>query len=114
MGKLVHFEITSADSAGLADFYASTFNFETQASPFSPGYHLLQSSDGTSGAVMDRAYKDQSVILWFEVGSLDEQVRKVVASGGATAGERHTIPGQGHVQYVSDHEGNLVGLKQQL
>ncbi|MEO7222982.1 MAG: VOC family protein [Devosia sp.] len=114
MGKLIHFEITGTDSAALAEFYSQLFDFEAHPSPFLPGYHLLQSQIGIPGAVMDRSYKDQPVILWFEVDDLDAKVQAIVAAGGAIAGEKNTIPGEGRVQYVSDPQGNIAGLKEPL
>lgn len=114
MGKLVYFEITGTDSAELAQFYSQNFGFEAEASPYMPNYHLLRSKNSISGAVMDRTYKDQKVILWFQVDNLEERVQAIVAAGGALAGEKNTIPGQGHVQYVSDPQGTIIGLKQPL
>lgn len=111
MSKLVHFEITGTDSAALADFYSKLFGFNSQPSPFLPGYHLL-TSEGISGAVMDSTYKNQPAILWFEVDNLDDRVQAIISAGGATAGDKSTIPGQGHVQYVTDPQGNIIGLKQ--
>lgn len=115
MAKLVHFEITGNDSEGLARFYAEQFGFVTAPSPFPPDYHLLQDEgNATSGAVMARSYMSQPAILWFEVEDLDTCLAAIIAAGGAAAGERSIIPGEGHVQYVKDPEGNVVGLKQPL
>lgn len=115
MARLVHFEITGGDSAGLARFYAEQFGFVASPSPFAPDYHLLAAEDGgVSGAVMARRYRAQPAILWFEVDDLDARLAAIVAAGGAAAGERATIPGQGHVQYATDPEGNTFGLKQPL
>jgi predicted enzyme related to lactoylglutathione lyase len=114
MGKLIHFEITGTDSASLADFYSKHFGFATYPSPFIPGYHLLEAEKGISGAVMDSAYQKQPAILWFEVDDIDAKVEAILGAGGATAGEKSTIPGQGHVQYIQDPQGNIVGLKQPL
>jgi uncharacterized protein len=114
MSRLVHFEITGADSAALAEFYASHLDFRVRPSPFLPNYHLLETVDGISGAVMDRNNQARSTILWFEVDDLDESVRRIAAAGGAVAGEKNTIPGQGHVQYVADPAGNIIGLKQPI
>lgn len=61
---------------------------------------------------MDSTYKNQPAILWFEVDNLDDRVQAIISAGGATAGDKSTIPGQGHVQYVTDPQGNIIGLKQ--
>lgn len=87
----------------------------TQQSAFVPNYHLLDPADaGIPGAVMDRSYRSQPVILWFEVNDIDASIRAIVESGGVVAGGRNTIPGEGHVQYMADPEGNVFGLKQPL
>ena len=113
MTKIVHFEITGSDSAALAAFYARQFGYETEPSPFAPDYHLLNAdAGGLCGAVMARTHKTQATILWFEVADMEAAIEAIVSAGGAVAGERNTIAGQGHVQYVADPEGNLFGLKQ--
>lgn len=113
MTRLVHFEITGDDSARLARFYADQFGFSASPSPFAPDYHLLDgASNGISGAVMARRYHRQPAILWFAVDDLDTALRAIAEAGGKGIGERNTIPGQGHVQYAADPEGNVFGLKQ--
>jgi predicted enzyme related to lactoylglutathione lyase len=115
MARLVHFEITGHDSAALARFYAEQFGFRVSQSPFAADYHLLDAGgNGLSGAVMGRGYKSQPAILWFEVEDIERRLAAIIAAGGASAGERHTLPGQGHVQYATDPQGNVIGLKQAL
>lgn len=94
-------------------FYSEQFGYQVEPSPFAPDYHVLRAShDGLSGAVKARSYKDQAMILWFQVTDIESSIEAIVAAGGAVAGELNTIPGQGHVQYAADPEGNVIGLKQ--
>lgn len=111
MSRLVHFEITGNDPEKLADFYARALEVRSEPSPFLQQYHMLV-GDTQFGAVMGRNYKDQVAIAWFEVGDLEAAVGRVVAGGGAVAGDKNTIPGEGLVQYVADPEGTIFGLKQ--
>lgn len=113
MSRLVHFEITGTEPEKLAKFYAKALSVRSEPSAFVQGYHMLV-GDGPLGAVMDRAHKSQAAIAWFEVDDLDAAVARVTAGGGAVAGERNTIPGEGMVQYVADPEGTVFGLKQPL
>lgn len=115
MARFVHLEITGDDSARLARFYAEQFGLTATPSPFVPDYHLLDGlGNGVTGAVMARRYQSQPAIPWFEVEDLDVRLNAIVGAGGSALGERRTIPGVAHVQYATDPDGNVVGLKQPL
>ena len=111
MARLVHFEITGKDPGKLAQFYTQALDVRSEPSPFIEGYHMLVGAEPL-GAIMDRSYKDQVAIVWFEVEDIDAAIARVVAGGGAVAGDKNTIPGEGLVQYVADPEGTIFGLKQ--
>ncbi|WP_421950382.1 VOC family protein [Pelagibacterium sp.] len=113
MARLVHFEITGKDPGKLAQFYAKALEVHADPSPFLKGYHMLV-GEGPLGAVMDRTYREQVAIVWFEVENLDAAVTRIIAEGGTVAGDQNTIPGEGLVQYVADPEGTIFGLKQPL
>jgi len=112
MARIVHFEITSADVGGTADFYARVLDWPAEPSPFVPDYTVLTGPDGTSGAVMSDRYQAQAVIAWFEVADIAAALAAVVAAGGAQAGDINRIPGQGRVVYATDPGGTVFGLKQ--
>lgn len=116
MGRVIHFEITADDLDRAADFYAGAFGWKLEASPFVDGYQLAQTGDGDGidGAVMVRRHQAQPAIIWIEVDDIDRTIAAVADRGGAQIGGRNTIPGRGHVGYVTDSEGNVVGLHQPL
>lgn len=114
MGRIIHFETTSAAVPATARFYAEAFGWSDEASPFLPGYHLLDTGEGhgIDGAVMSREYQQQAVILWLEVIDIHDVIARTVAAGGEQRGDVNELPGQGLVCYVADPEGTLFGLKQ--
>ncbi|MFC6079766.1 VOC family protein [Sphaerisporangium aureirubrum] len=116
MGRIIHFEITAADVDRAAKFYTEAFGWEPRDSPFAGGYKVAATGPGAGvdGAIMTREYQSQATIAWLEVDDIDAAMDAVRRAGGRVAGERNTIPGQGHVVYVEDTEGNLLGLKQPL
>ena len=116
MGRIIHFEITAEAPEAVTRFYADAFGWHSEASPFLPGYHVVDTGEGSgiSGAVMSREYRQQPAILWLEVDDVHASVAAVEAAGGRHEGEVSEIPGQGLVTYVSDPGGTLLGLKQPL
>lgn len=116
MGRAIHFELTADDVERAAGFYAQALGWRTEDSPFVNGYKTAQTGEGggIDGAIMTREHQAQPAIIWLEVDDLDAAAERIRAAGGTTEGEKNTIPGEGHVQYARDTEGNLLGLKQPL
>lgn len=114
MGRVVHFEVTADDLERAADFYAKAFGWRSDGSPFAEGYKLAATGEGSGidGAIMEREFQAQPTIVWVEVDDIDAAIEGVRNAGGSTVNEKSTIPGQGHVVYVRDTEGNVLGLKQ--
>ena len=114
MGRVIHFEITAADTDRSAAFYAEAFGWTTEASAFAPGYLLAATGDGDGidGAIMSRDFQTQPAILWIDVDDIQASIAAVKKAGGAEHGEINEIPGQGWVGYVRDPDGTLIGLRQ--
>jgi len=118
VGRVVHFEITADDTARAKKFY-EIFGWQITDSNMPGGeYWLAKTGDekemGIDGAIMPRTYNPQPVIAWVSVDNLDEMIAKVQAAGGKLVGERQTVPGVGDTIYISDTEGNTIGLLQPL
>jgi predicted enzyme related to lactoylglutathione lyase len=118
MGRVVHFEITADDTARAQKFY-EIFDWKIADSGMEGTEYLLAKTGneeemGIDGAIMPRRYKSQPVIPWVAVDDIDAMVEKVKAAGGKVAGEKQTVPGVGDTIYVTDTEGNMVGLLQAL
>lgn len=114
MGTIVHFEITAASVPEQTQFFADAFGWVAEPSPFVDDYSLTGTGDGPGidGAVMSRRYQAQPVILWLQVGDLEETIAAVGRAGGAQAGDITEIPGQGRVCYVTAPDGTVLGLRQ--
>ena len=116
MGRIVHFEITADDVQRAVDFYAAAFGWTLEASPFAEGYQLARTGDGDGidGAIMTREYRAQPTIVWVDVDDIDQALVTVQEAGGVQITDVNTIPDRARVAYVTDSEGNVVGLRQAL
>lgn len=120
MGRVVHFEVTADDVVRAKKFY-EIFDWElTDANmPGLPEMQYLiaktgEGEPGTDGAIMSRQFRKEPTIIWISVDDLDQMIEKVMAAGGKLAGEKQTVPGIGDTVYITDTEGNTVGLIQAL
>ncbi len=114
MGRVIHFELTAADTDAAARFFASAFGWRSTPSPFAPQYLTTETGEGRGidGAVMSAGYQQQSVILWIDVDDLVATRAAVESSGGRSVGGINEVPGQGLMAYVADPSGVLYGLRQ--
>jgi hypothetical protein len=117
MGRVVHFEITADDTARAKKFY-EIFDWKINSSGMEGvEYWMAKTGNdpmGIDGAIMPRSYRSQPTIIWISVDDLDAMIEKVKSSGGKVLGEKQTIPGVGDTIYITDTEGNTVGLMQPL
>jgi predicted enzyme related to lactoylglutathione lyase len=97
-----------------ADFYAGVFGWKVEPSPFVEGYLMAATGegDGIDGAIMRRAYRTQPTIVWIDVDDVDQAVAAALESGGTQVTDVNVIPDQARVVYITDSEGNVVGLRQ--
>ena len=121
MGRVVHFEITADDVARARKFY-EIFDWDLTDAPMPDmgvnRYVIAKTGEegemGTDGAIMSREFRKDPTIIWISVDNLDEMTEKVKSSGGNVSGKKQTVPGIGDTIYISDTEGNTVGLIQAL
>jgi uncharacterized protein len=114
MGRIVHFEITADDMQRAVDFYAAAFGWKLEASPFVQGYQTARTGegDGIDGAIMTREYRAQPTIIWIDVDDVERALAAVQEAGGAQITDVNTIPDLARVVYITDSEGNVVGLRE--
>ncbi len=112
MTGIVHFEITADDVNAASAFYVQALGLSSSPSPFLPGYIILSEQAQAVGAVMDRKYQSQPVIIWFAVDDLDAALSRIEDAGGKQVGDINTIPGEGKVVYASAPNDTIFGLKQ--
>lgn len=117
MGRFVHVEITAENLDRAKKFYAEALGWEGSDSGM-PGmdYWLVASGspdeNGIGGALMPRTYQAQATIATVGVDDVSESMEKVKAAGGKINGDVQDIPGIGKHVYVTDTEGNVLGLLQ--
>ncbi|MGW5524230.1 VOC family protein [Gordonia sp. NPDC003950] len=111
--NLAHFSLNADDVAGSRRFYESVFGWSFTAwGP--PGFYAIDTgADGIAGALQQRRKLGgrtvNGVEATFAVDDVDEIARRVRASGGDVVLDRHTIAGVGHLIFLADPAGNVVG-----
>ena len=127
MNPVVHFEMPYHDRERMAEFYKSTFGWQTQMMGEEMGNYVLATTTDTGeygpknpGAINGGFFQNKSdwpaqypsVVI--SVEAIDEAMRNVITAGGNILGEPMEIPGVG--QYVSflDTEGNRVSMIQRI
>lgn len=120
--KVVHFEIPADDMERAKDFY-SLFGWDIQSWPMPDGSkyygvrtvevdeatHLPKEAGAINGGIMPRGAAKAPVIA-IEVASVDEMVEKIKAKGGSVVMPKIELGGMGYYAYVTDTEGNVIGL----
>lgn len=119
MGRVIHFEITADDVPRAKKFYEIFgWQISNAAMPeLEPNKYMVAKTgdgEGTDGAIMTREFRKEPVIIWIKVNDLDETIDQVQRAGGKLAGEKQSVPGIGQTIYISDTEGNTIGLLQPL
>ncbi len=123
MDPVVHFEIPVDDLGRARKFYA-LFGWELQDYPMPGGMqyvgirttpvdektHMPTKPGAINGGMMMRTDKVKSPVFAITVSSVDQYVKKVEAAGGRLVTPKVEIGGMGYYAYVSDTEGNVVGL----
>jgi predicted enzyme related to lactoylglutathione lyase len=105
-GKLVHFELPSADAARARAFWSGVFGWEF-AEPIGAEYWMARTADDQGGAVYPG--EPTGLLAYFDTDDIDATIEKVRAGGG-TAGDRQPIPHIGWFSHCTDPEGNRFGV----
>lgn len=114
MSRVVHFEISATNPAQVGQFYADVFGWGVHQWDGPQEYWLLKTGEaatpGIDGGIMVRQEGFPSVVNTINVGSVDEVVVKIVASGGAVMVPKMAVPHIGYMTYCTDPEGNTFGV----
>jgi predicted enzyme related to lactoylglutathione lyase len=128
MDRVVHFEIPADDLNRARKFYSSVFGWQIQDMPMQGGatYTMAitepvdektmrpKEAGAINGALIKREKHSPAPTITVAVDSVDEYMAKIRASGGKTATPKGEVPGMGYYAYVTDSEGNVIGLWQDL
>ena len=114
MPRVVHFEIPADDTRRALEFYKEVFGWNADKWGGPMEYYLLstkkEGEEGIDGAIMPRDETSPHIVNILDVPSVDEFMERVVAHGGKLMSPKIPVPGVGWVVYVSDTEGNLMGM----
>lgn len=111
MGKpIVHFEIGCRDMARTSKFYADLFEWSTQ--DFGPAT-MINTGDGQGihGHINALGHEPHNyVTIYAQVEDLQAYLDKAEKLGGKTVVPPTQVPNAGAFAWLSDPEGNIVGL----
>lgn len=122
MGKVVHFEMPFDNKARAMKFYTEIFDWQLTDMP-QMDYVMAQSvavdenqmpkePGAINGGLVPRPKEAPHPVLYVDVSSIDEALKKVEAAGGKVVTPKTPIPGMGAFARIADTEGNVVGLFQ--
>jgi uncharacterized protein len=118
--RVVHFEIPYDDGDRARRFYGEAFGWQLQSMP-GMGYTLVTTGptgDGgptepgfINGGMMSRDDSPSPApILVVDVDSIDDTLATIGGLGGVTLRGKEPVGDMGFAAYVTDPEGNVVGL----
>ena len=123
MAKVVHFEIPFDDKTRAMKFYADALDWQLQDMPemdyvmagtTAVGADFMPSTPGAiNGGLTARPKEAPAPVIYVDVPSIDDAIKKVQAAGGKVVTPKAPIPNMGSYARVTDTEGNVVGLYSQ-
>ena len=123
MNQVVHFEIPVDNTEVAKEFY-SIFGWElidmpemdyvgVRTTPVNEN-RMPKNPGAINGGMMKRSEKVKSTVIAIQVDSVDAYIEKVISKGGKLEMPKMEIPGMGYYAYISDPEGNILGLWQSM
>jgi len=111
-GKIVHFELPSADADRASGFWSGLFGWEIGGSAMEGfDYRMFQVSDEQGGAVMPSDEAGTGPIVYFDTDDVEASIAKVRELGG-DAKDKTPVPTYGWFAVCKDTEGNSFCLWQ--
>ena len=113
-GRVVHFEIQSADPEGAILFYEKLFEWKFEQWGDQP-YWLIttgpSSEPGINGGLTrPREGQSPGTLNTIAVPSLDQTIKKIEQRGGKICVPKMAIPKVGWLAYAADPAGNVFGI----
>lgn len=121
MGNIAYFEIPSDDVERAKKFYEKVFGWEIRSAPMPgmPDYSSVTAGKpfkqkGMSylnmGGMNKRMWPGQPIMNYVQVDSVDKTLELVRQQGGKQMAEKLTIPEVGVIAFITDSEGNSLGI----
>ena len=125
MNSVVHFEVPADDLERAKKFYGSVFGWQLMDMGPNMGNYVLATTTESdqagpkkpgaiNGGMMKRTENKKAPIIVIDVENIDEHVKKVEMAGGKIIEPKMPVGDMGLLAYVTDTEGNLIGVWQNL
>jgi len=124
MDKVVHFEIPTDDLDRAKKFYKGLFgwqlfdvpgmNYTMVTTVPTDDRQMPKESGAINGGSLKRSKAGESPVIVIKVSSVDDYLKKVEKAGGKTVMPKHKVGDMGFYTRMSDTEGNVIGLWQDI
>lgn len=106
-------EILTPNSAELADFYRSVFDWDVYPPMGSMEYRVMnpKAENGVMGAIGDPYTGERWVAFYVGVEDIDATIEKVVQNGGSVRVPKFTTDTGFTQAMVQDTQGHVIGLQ---
>jgi predicted enzyme related to lactoylglutathione lyase len=120
-GRVMHFELPTDDLARAGKFYEEIFGWSVTPQGETAAMVATTPSDengqptepgGINGGLAARGGAITTALVTVHVNDIDDSLRQVEQAGGKLVQEKAPVGDFGFVAYISDTEGNTVGLWQ--
>lgn len=123
MGRVVHFEIHAGDPERAARFYRELFGWEITRWEGPMEYWVVRTGGATEpgidGGLLRRRGEPptpgqavNAYVCTVGVDDLDDALARGSRLGGSLAVPKMPVPGIGWLAYLTDPEGNILGMLQ--
>ena len=112
--SVCHFEWSSTDLERTKKFLNGLFGWEFKS--WGDEYLLFDTPEGPGGGIMkvDNVTPGRSPFIYIEVNEIEPYLAKAQELGGGIDTPKTEIPSIGWHAHVTDPDGNIVGLFQNL
>lgn len=123
MPRVIHFEIHAENPERAIAYYTTLFGWKFDKWPGPMDYYVIRTGEpgtpGIDGGMILRRGEGpnpgqpvNAFVCTIDVANLDETLDLAGKSGGTISVPRMPIPGVGWLAYLTDTEGNIVGVMQ--
>lgn len=109
MASVEHFEIPADDIVRAQAFYKTVLDFSYEPWGDDMGMLIQPDKKGIDGDLHERGAVPHPTVV-FTVDSIEQTVEKALANGGSQLGEIQPLSETGRWVYITDSEGNIIGL----
>ena len=126
MDKVVHFEIPADDLGRAKEFYSRVFGWKIEKAPV-PGVdyymvyttevdprHMPKTPGAINGGMTARVTPGETPVIVVNVKSVDQALEMVKKAGGKVAMPKIDMANMGFSARVSDTEGNVIGVWEEV